>query len=255
MRLTTARTIDKSVILAATLGLVGKQYDVPSESLWRPITEDHPYYLAILIAMVGVFGTLTPVETFSRRTRLERAVAIRKQVLITFGQLLEIGEQVRPHIEISDLGLHVWQKRRTLRHFWKGELIRIATYRLGSTPVTRVIRPTKGVGVVGLCWKLDQEIGVDVESLAKKLVDERTFLSYRDQHGTQSVMGFSWDEFRRYRHRGAVFASPVRNGHSAFIGCISFDAARGYNELNCHRMWHELNSLCIVVGQDGFENV
>lgn len=68
-------------------------------------------------------------------------------------------------------------------------------------------------------------------------------------------MGFSWEEFRRFRHRGAVFASPVRNGRSTFIGCISFDAAHGYTELDQRRMWHELNTLCIVVGQDGFENV
>jgi hypothetical protein len=70
-----------------------------------------------------------------------------------------------------------------------------------------------------------------------------------------AVMGFSWEEFKRLSHRGAVFASPIRNGRSRFVGCISFDASRGYDSLNTSRMWHELNSLCIVLGQDGFENV
>jgi hypothetical protein len=117
------------------------------------------------------------------------------------------------------------------------------------------MRPTRGVGVVGLCWKYDREFGVNVESLARLLPDEPQFNDYRQRKGTDSVMGFSWNEFERFSHRGAVFASPVRNGRSAFVGCISFDAAHGYDELNCHRMWHELNSLCVVLGQDGFQNV
>ncbi len=255
MRLTTARAIDRSVILVATLGLAGRQYDLPSRSFWQPVAADHPYFLVTLITLVGLFGTLTPVEAFSRRTRLEQAVAMRRQILITFGQLIEIGAAVQPRIETSDLGLHIWQKQHTLRHPWSGELVRLATYRLGSTPQTRIIRPTKGVGVVGLCWELDREIGMNVEDLARRLTDKDSFTAYRDEHGARSVMGFSWEEFQRFRHRGAVFASPVRNGRSNFIGCISFDTAHGYNELDRLRMWHELNTLCIVVGQDGFENV
>jgi hypothetical protein len=255
MRLTTARTIDRSVILMATLGLAGKQYDLPSRSFWRPLAADRPYFLVVLIAVLGVFGALAPVETLSRRTRLERAVAMRRQILITFGRLLEIGDRVRPRIEISDLGLHIWQLRHTMRHPWGGELVRRATYRLGSTPQTRTFRPTKGVGVVGLCWELDREIGMNVEELARRFTGEEDFVAYRREHGTPSVMGFSWEEFQRFRHRGAVFASPVRNGRMNFIGCISFDIAHGYDELDQRRVWDELNTLCLVVGQDGFENV
>lgn len=241
--------------MVATMGLVGWQYDFPSRSFWAPVAADRPYLLVILIAVVGVVGTLTPAEAFSRRARLERAVALRRQILIAFGRLLDISAAVQPHVETSDLGLHIWQRRRTPRHPLTGELVRLATYRLGATPQTRAFRPTKGVGVVGLCWELNREVGFDVEDLARRLTDEQVFNTYRDEHGAHVVMGFSWDEFRRYRHRGAVFASPVRNGRSAFIGCVSLDAARGYSELHCLEMWHELNFLCIAVGQDGFENV
>jgi hypothetical protein len=255
VRLATARTIDRSVILVATLGLAGRQYDLPSRSFWQPFAADHPYTLVVLIAVLGIFGTLTPAEALSRRTRLERAVAMRGQILITFGQLLEIGATVQPRIEVSDLGLHIWRLQRTLRHPWSGELVRLATYRLGSTPQTRTFRPTKGVGVVGLCWERDSEIGFNVEALARRLTNKATFDAYRRDHGPSSVMGFSWEEFDRFRHRGAVFACPVRNGRSNFIGCISFDAAHGYTDLDQLRIWQQLNTLCIVVGQDGFENV
>lgn len=254
MRLTTARMIDRGVLLVATLALAGKQYEFPSGSFWNGVVVGHTYVVIILISLVGVFGALTPVEAFSRSLRVERRVALRRQILTTFGQLLEIGSTLQPPAEVSDLGLHIWRVQRTLRHLWRGELVRVATYRLGSTPVTRSIRPTRGVGVVGLCWEKDREIGVDVELLTTRLTSEVDFNEFLDRNGPESVMGFSWHEFQRLRHRGAVFASPIRNGRSKFIGCISFDAARGYNELDCHRTWHELNSLCIVLGQDGFQS-
>jgi hypothetical protein len=255
MRLGTARTIDRGVLLATTLCLAGNQYDFPSKAFWQTITASRPYFVIVLIGLVSAFGAFPPFESLSQRIRVEQRVAVRQQILTTFGQLIEVARTIRPPCEISDLGLHFWRKQRTLRHPWQGELERVATYRLGSTPMTRALRPTRGLGVVGLCWERDREVGMNVEGLARLVSSEQEFNDHRQQNGAQSVMGFSWEQFQRFRHRGAVFASPVRNGRAEFVGCISFDAARGYDELNCHRVWHELNSLCIVVGQDGFQNV
>ncbi|MFC0039132.1 hypothetical protein [Actinomadura rayongensis] len=130
----------------------------------------------------------------------------------------------------------------------------MATYRLGVSPVTRKLRPARGVGVVGLCWKHDREFGVNVERLVAGLLDEAAFDAYREKEDADAVMGFSWVEFQRYAHRGAVFASPVRNARSRFTGCVSFDVAHGYDDLDVQRVWHVLNSLSFVLGQDGFEN-
>lgn len=250
----TARTADRSVLLLATLALAGKQYGYPSAALWQSITAEHPYILMTLIAVVGVFGVLTPFEALTRRIRARHRVIIRGNILTTFGQLLTVTGKVRPSLASSDPALHVWQRRRTLRHP-AGELVRIATYRLGSTPVTRSLQPTRGIGVIGLCWKLNHEVGRNVLDLAQRLTDEKQFTAYRQQNGMDAVMGFSWPDFQRYRHRGAVFASPVRNGRSKFIGCVSFDASHGYDQLDCQRTWHELNSLCHLLGQDELEHV
>ncbi|MFG1948800.1 hypothetical protein [Nonomuraea sp. NPDC048826] len=238
----------------ATLALAGKQYGYPSTATWQFITAEHPYILVTLIAVVGVFGVLTPFEALTHRIRVQRQVVIRGQILTTFGQLLEVTSKVRPTLAPSDPALHVWQRRRTLRHP-AGELIRIATYRLGSTPMTRSLRPARGIGVVGLCWKRNHEVGLNILDLAQHLTDESKFATYRQQNGPDAVMGFSWPDFERYRHRGAVFASPVRNGRSKFIGCVSFDASHGYDQLDCARTWHELNSLCHLLGQDELEHV
>ncbi|MEV3921163.1 hypothetical protein [Actinomadura coerulea] len=255
MKMSAARAIDRLVVLAATVTLAGKQYGFPSDELWKDVEREYSYVLLTLILIAGFFGVATPSESWSQRLRVERRLVMRRHVLTAFGQLIEVCSAVTPAIAVSDLGLHVWQRKRNYRHPLHGELTRVATYRLGASPATRRIHPTPGVGVVGLCWKHDQEVSVDVLALTRDLVDEDTFTSFRAREGADAVMGFSWEEFQRYRHRGAVFATPIRNGRSGFAGCVSFDVSHGYDALNVQRIWHILNSLSFVVGEDGFENV
>lgn len=255
MKLKTARIFDRMILLIATLLLALRQASIPSSSFWQHRVVGHQYAPLVLIAISGVFGVLTPFEVLSRRSRSERGVRMQRMILSTFGQLLEIGRSVQPPLEVSDLGLHVWQRRHTFRRPFSGELLRTSTYRLGSVPLIRPIRPRKGVGVVGLCWRRNQEVGIDVADLAVQLSDKQKFESYVTSHGQEAVMGFSWEEFERVSHRGAVFASPIRNGRNKFIGCISFDAERGYNDLVSNRLWHQLNSLCMILSEEGFEFV
>jgi len=68
-------------------------------------------------------------------------------------------------------------------------------------------------------------------------------------------MNLAWPDFLRVRHRGAVFASPVRDGRGEFVGCVSVDTSRGFTALHCDELWHELNSLCVLLGNDGLEQV
>lgn len=255
MKTSAARTIDRLIVLAATVTLASKQYGFPSDELWREVEQEYPYVLITLILIAGFFGVAAPSESWYQHLRVERRLVMRRHVLTAFGQLIEVCSAITPAIAVSDLGLHIWQRKRNYRHPFRGELMRVATYRLGASPATRRIHPTPGVGVVGQCWKLDQEVSVDVGALARDLVDEDTFTSFRAQKGADAVMGFNWEEFQRYRHRGAVFAAPIRNGRSRFVGCVSFDVSHGYGALNVQRIWHILNSLSFVVGEDGFENV
>lgn len=255
MKISAARAIDRLVVLAATVTLAGKQYGFPSEDLWKDVEREYSYVLVTLILIAGFFGVVTPSESWSQRLRVERRLVMRRHVLTAFGQLIEVCSVVTPPIAVSDLGLHIWQRRRNIQHPLRGELTRVATYRLGASPATRRIHPTPGVGVVGLCWKHDQEMSVDVAALTRDLVDHDAFTSFRAREGADAVMGFRWEEFKRYRHRGAVFATPIRNGRSKFVGCVSFDVSHGYDALDVQRIWHILNSLTFVVGEDGFENV
>lgn len=256
MRSTTAKLLDRMTLLLATIILAGRQYDIPSARFWVTLLKGRGYVVILLILIIGIFGAFTPFEAAAARSRVERKTLIRQQILIHFGRMLGIAAHASPPVEADDLGLHVWRIRRSLRHPLAGRLVRAATYRLGATPATRSFAPPKGVGVVGLCWKRNEEVHVDVAALALALPTDAEYAAFRGTNGPDSVMGLSWEEFVRVRHRGAVFASPIRNGRGAFIGCISVDAKQSYAALaNSKEFWHEINTLCALLGQDRFQNV
>ncbi|MEU4445026.1 hypothetical protein AB0K14_02005 [Actinosynnema sp. NPDC050801] len=253
MRRTTAKAIDKSLLLVTTLLLAGKTYNVPSKEIWDAILHDRSYLMLVLLGVAGAFGALTPFEGWQTRSLADRNVTMRRRVLSTFGRLLDIGGQVQPPLATGDLALHIWRKRRTLRHPVQGVLKRVATYRMASYPTTRSFSPRKGVGVVGLCWLYDREVDFDVEPLAARLTDEATFDSFVSQHGPASVMNLTWKTFEVVKHRGAVFATPIRNGRNRFVGCISVDASHGYDVLLRRDLLEEMSNLGMAIGREDFE--
>ncbi|MFI1563979.1 hypothetical protein ACH4ZX_13130 [Streptomyces sp. NPDC020490] len=253
MRALTAKFLDRSILLGASLVLIARQYDLPSKQFWADAMLNHPYVVVTLVCTVALFGALTPFQSYADRQRVGRRVVVRQQVLAHFGKMLAVARNAQPPVDTGDLGLHVWQIQRSLRHPLRGYLRRTVTYRLGSTPATRSFAPTKGVGVVGLCWKRNEEVSFDVRELADRLTDRQEFERYRDARGADAVMGLTWSEFRRVAHRGAVFASPIRSRGGDFIGCVSVDARHGHAAMDVDDFWHELNSLCSRIGQDDFD--
>ncbi|UJW34789.1 hypothetical protein L3Q67_14065 [Saccharothrix sp. AJ9571] len=253
MKRSTARLLDKTVLLSATLALAGKAYNVPSKPFWDALVGPQPAPMLILLGIAGIFGALTPFESWQIRSLADRNVAMRRYILSSFGKLLELSRDIEPPLETGDLALHVWRKRRTLRHPVRGVLKRLGTYRMSTYPNTRSFTPARGVGVVGLCWKEDCETAFDVEPLAQELTTEEEFDRYVEEHKHRWVMNLTWEEFKRVRHRGAVFATPIRNGRSRFIGCVSLDASHGFDVLNRTEVWEEMTALSLYIGREEFE--
>ncbi|HZM76123.1 MAG TPA: hypothetical protein VFC19_10370 [Candidatus Limnocylindrales bacterium] len=251
----TARLVDRSVLLAATLILVAHQYSFPSQRFWVASGLDSDFTSMALLALIATFGTFTPFQSWAERSQVVHRTAVRHQVLSHFGRLLALAVRAQPSIAPTDLGLHIWTIRRSwwTRPFQR--LVRLATYKLGTTPATRSFEPAKGVGVVGLCWKRNEEVAVNVAALAELLRTQEQYDSYRNNKGEDAVMGLSWVDFERIRHRGAVFASPIRDSRGEFIGCVSVDASRSFESLSGDELWHEINSLCLVLGHDGLRHV
>lgn len=252
MRPLTAKIIDRTVMLAATCILVANQYSVPSANFWDEFLGGRGYLVGAMVIVIATFGALTPTQIWSERSQVGRRTAVRHQILSHFGRLLEIASRVDPKPSASDLGLHVWRVAWSL-HRPRRRLVRIATYRLGSAPATRAFEPGKGVGVVGLCWKRNEEVAIDVESLARHLTSPTTYREFITANGADCVMNLTWSEFIRVRHRGAVFASPIRDGRGRFIGCVSVDASRGFDLLAGDDLWHEVNSVCLRLADDGLQ--
>ncbi|GAB3810431.1 hypothetical protein [Micromonospora zhanjiangensis] len=255
MRPPTAKLLDRLIVLAATLILTARQYSLPNEQLWIGLVGGRSYILLILLTIIAIFGAFTPFQDLATRRLIDRRSAIRQQVLVHYGQMLKVSQRIRPPLDLADLGLHVWRIRRSFRHPLKGHLKRVATYRLGSAPTTRAFAPPKGVGVVGLCWERNEEVHVDVAAIASACPTEAEYEAFRAREGDAAVMRFPWKEFQRLKHRGAVFASPIRNGHGKFIGCVSVDASHGFTTLDTRAFWREINQVCVLIGHDRFRSL
>lgn len=255
MRPRTAKALDRTVLLVATVCLAACQYDVPNKTFWRQLPGGRGYLALCLILAVGAFGTFVPFQTVAVRRQVKRKAALRQQILTHFGRIQAITARSGLSLDLSDPGLHIWRIRRTLRHPISPRLSRLATYRLGSTPATRAFSPRKGTGVIGLAWKENKEVAINVAELAARIPDEQSYLRHRQANGDDAVMGMTWAEFCRVRHRGAVFASPVRNALGEFVGCVSVDTSHGFSSLATPDLWHEINALCAELGDDGLEDV
>ncbi|MFI6306217.1 hypothetical protein ACIBCH_30420 [Amycolatopsis thailandensis] len=253
MRLMTAKAADKAVLLSATLCLAGKAYNVPSRTFWDDVLSGRPYLLLIFLVVAGVFGALTPFESWQRRSFVDRNVVMRRRILSTFGRLLEISAEIDPALETGDLALHVWRRKRTLRHPVHGVLKRLSSYRMSSFPATRSFAPSRGVGAVGLCWLRDREVWFDVAPLAAELTDPEKYYDHANRYGRESVMNLSWEEFDALKHRAALFVTPIRSGRNKFVGCVSVDASRGYDVLKRRQLLEEMTNLGMAIGREDFE--
>ena len=95
---------------------------------------------------------------------------------------------------------------------------------------------------------------MDVQHLDSTLSTEDLYNQYQQANGGDSVMNLTWTDFNRVKHRGAVFAYPIRNAKNRFIGCLSVDATRGFSALDRDELKNQMSLLSLVIGQAGFEN-
>jgi hypothetical protein len=244
--------VDKIVALAAAVALGAIANSYPSAAFAANVRDHHAWAILLLLATSGVFTAIGPIETLTTKSAGKERIAYQHQILSALGRMLDITKTVNPPLETADLGLHLWRRKRSFRYPVSGRLERVATYRLGGSPVTLNFRPAKGVGVVGLCWKENRPVGVDVTSLSSRFNDEASFESHRRAVGTDAVMGMTWKQFQDVAHRGAVFASPVRDGQRRFIGCVSADARHGYHPLVENGLQRELDGLASSFNKSTF---
>ncbi|MFC9433674.1 hypothetical protein [Nocardia sp. NPDC057030] len=236
----------------ATLG--AKSQGFPEQSLWDDLTGHLPGLIPALLIVAAVF-TLGPFAARAQRSLVHQRTQLEREVLVQFGRMIREADRVIVGFRFEDLGLHAWQVKRSGWFLGTKRLRRVATYRLGGNVVLRKFEPKLGQGVVGMCWEQNTETSFDVEELAGRVTTEADFNSVRAMGGEAAVMGLNWDEFLRVRHRGAVFASPIRDDNHDFRGCLSLDAKGQYAVLASSEVPELLNELALRMQAHGFEEM
>ncbi|MGW0252684.1 hypothetical protein ACWDYH_39280 [Nocardia goodfellowii] len=254
MRAKAAAVWDKSIATAALAVLAARNQEFPNQRLWDDFTDRVPVLVPTLLIVVAVF-TLGPFATRAQRSLLSQRTQLEREVLVQFGRMIREADRVIDGFQFEDLGLHAWQVKRPWWLVGGKRLHRVATYRLGGNVVLRKFEPRRGQGVVGMCWKLNAETAFNVEALASTVQSEGAFNAVRATDGDAAVMGLSWSEFQQIRHRGAVFASPIRDNNNNFRGCMSVDAKSGYAKLAESAVPDLLNELAHRMQAHGFDEM
>jgi hypothetical protein len=113
------------------------------------------------------------------------------------------------------------------RHRWRREqyLHRIGRERISIHPLPSEVTWTKGKGVIGRCWELNSDVGVD---LAKHFAPYRSLTEAEwDALPSDERFGLSYLEFKRTEHLGPVVATPMQEADGTIIGVVSVDGPPG----------------------------
>lgn len=254
MRSKAAAAWDKGIATVALAALAAKSQGFPDQPMWDEVTDSVPGLIPALLIIAAVF-TLGPFAARAQRSLVHRRIQLEREVLVQFGKMIRETDRVINGFRFEDLGLHAWQVKRPIWFFGEKRLRRVATYRLGGNIVLRKFEPRRGQGVVGMCWERNTEASFDVEDLAARATTESEFNALLAAEGDAAVMRLSWDEFRQVCHRGAVFASPIRDDNHNFRGCLSLDAKAGYAVLASSELPELLNELALRMQAHGFDEM
>lgn len=241
MTVRAAQWVDRAVSVFSVVALAASNQNWPA-SLWEVANGVAPWTTVLLAVLASIFS-LSPLTACSDRRRSPLREIERRKLLTSYGSMLEKAATVG--LAISDPALHVWKVERL-------KLKRVVTYRLSEGNQLRRFSPKKGVGVVGLAWRDAEEKHFDVEALARRFDTREKFEIFAARHGDE-VMNLDWAAFTRFKHRGAVFASPVMR-RERVVGVVTFDSSARYSELLAAGIPEELNKLAATLS-DSMENI
>jgi hypothetical protein len=219
-----AAVIVLSVLIATRQGNQLKWfwgYPPVAHATWLPLS---------MTTAAAFFGAFQPVSSIRDQKQKPVRYVWDRNLMYTLGELIERCQQIAEESKIQassanpalvfdfgDLGLHVWKvawHRRSEWPFYGRELERVKTVRLGSLPALRQISFYKGKGVVGRCWRLNDEVIVDNDSRYGHVQSEADWLALTLQIATASHIRSSSGSgiVEQYWHRRCVIIS---NGLSA----------------------------------------
>jgi hypothetical protein len=114
-------------------------------------------------------------------------------------------------IPILNVAVHAWRVDDAA-----DRLQRVTSYSVHSRVGSGVIW-TPGKGVVGRCWRDQQELVIDLSPLRTLTRVAFEAMSNEDRYH------MTWQELQRSKEYEAVWAIPVKSTSEGVIGCVSID--------------------------------
>lgn len=188
--------------------------------VWH-LTRTERIAAVIVLAVVGLGESLARVIGGKIR---ERQLKEHRWVSETLRALLVQVVQAS-QLDWTEVGVNAFLVRR--QYHWVGRRVleRVARERIRSAPPPSHVVWTSGKGVIGRCWELGSDLGVDlrdhfadVEGATKEewalLTDEQR-------------LRMTYDDFQRTRQHGVVVATPMLDRAGRVIGVVSADSLVG----------------------------
>jgi hypothetical protein len=212
------------IILAAAAAATSTCLLAIGVDLWDPSRTIRTGLVATTGAVAFTSSVHAAVEEYRRRI----TAAAREKVAFVL-RALAFDLQDATGIDVRELGVSAYVRRRSRWCPWREELVRLHRERAVWCRATAGIRWRPGKGVVGRCVAQSKDVAVDLAALDMSLgaVTREQWPSV----DPKLRLGLSWREYERVRDKyGVVFASPIiddRGPHAMVVGCVAVDAPAG----------------------------
>ncbi len=220
-------------IILRTLPLVVASFASTSLALheadiWN-LTRKERVLAVLVLAAVGLTESLGRViGGVIRERRLREARWFSETLKALLVQVVQASQ-----LDWTAVGVNAFVVRH--RHGWIGRRVlrRVGRERIRSTPVPSNVLWTRGKGVIGRCWALGTDLGVDLRDHFADVEDSTA--DEWEELTEEQRLGLSYDDFQRTRQHGVVVATPLLDRRERVIGVISADSLEGPLE----RLWND----------------
>ena len=184
-------------------------------------TNSRPFVLATLVVVSA--PTADAYLYLRARRREDEARLLARQVSETLRiALVQIIDLTG--LDWKAVGLNAFIIERRTVH-GERHLRRIGRERISIHPLPSEVVWPRGKGVIGRCWELNSDVGVD---LAKHFAPYRAMTQDEwDTLPADKRFGLTYLEFQRTEHLGPVVATPIQENDGSIIGVVSVDGPPG----------------------------
>ena len=196
--------------------------------VWH-ITRRERVAAVVVLALVGLAESLARViGGVVRERQLREARWFSETLRALLVQVVEASG-----LDWTAVGVNAFVVRRRYRWLGGEILQRVGRERIRSTPPPSNVLWTFGKGVIGRCWELGTDLGIDLRDHFADV--EGHSAEEWAQLTDEERLGLTYDDFQRTRQHGVVVATPVLDRFDSVIGVISADALDGPLD----RLWND----------------